>query len=280
VFRGSVAAAGLVTPWVLRGPRYTRLLPDIYAPSALPVDLELRSRAAYLWADGTGTLTGYSAATLLGAGCAPIDAPAALAVPHAHSRRQAGLRVSRAVLAPDECREEQEVRLTGPLRTAYDLARWLEEIEAVVAVDALCRVSGMKPVEVLEFARRYPGSRGCARLPQVIRLADPRAESAMETRLRLVLVLAGLPLPVAQYPVFGRSGNVVACVDLAYPAHRIAIEYDGADHFTVQRSVLDGTRGTRLADLGWRVYRYFAHDVYRNPARIVAEIARALGLAL
>jgi very-short-patch-repair endonuclease len=270
------SAAGLVTPGVLRGPRYTRLLPDVYAPSALPVDLALRSRAAYLWADGAGTLTGYSAATLLGA---PSDAPAELAVPRAHPRRHAGVRVSRAVLAPDECREQQDLRLTVPLRTAYDLARWVEPTEAVVAVDALCRAGGMKPVEVLEFARRYPGSRGCAQLPQVIRLADPGAESAMETRLRLVLVHGGLPVPVAQYPVLDRSGHVLAWLDLAYPTRWIAIEYDGADHFSAQRSVLDGKRATRLADLGWRVYRYYARDVYRNPARILAEIARALGLA-
>jgi hypothetical protein len=278
VFRGSVAvAAGLVSPGELRGPRYNRLLPDVYAPAALPVDLVLRSRAAYLWAGGSGVLTGYSAAELLGAECAPKDAPAELAVPGAHPRWPAGVRVSRAVLAPDEYRTYREVRLTTPLRTAYDLARRADLTEAVVAVDALCREFGMKPAEVLEFAGRHPGSRGCAQLPDVVALADPRAESPMETRLRLLLVRAGLPVPLTQYPVLDRGGHVLAWVDLAYPSHLIAIEYEGADHFAAERVLRDAHRGTRLTDLGWRVYRYFARDLYRHPHRIVAEISRGLG---
>ena len=66
-FRGAEAvSAGLVTRRVLRGPRYRRLFPDVYAPASLASDLALRSRAAYLWAGGQGILGGYSAAELLG----------------------------------------------------------------------------------------------------------------------------------------------------------------------------------------------------------------------
>jgi hypothetical protein len=281
VFRGSVAvAAGLVTPGVLRGPRYRRLMPDVYAVRTLPVDLALRSRAAYLWADGAGVLTGYSAAALLGVDVAPRDAPAELAVPGAHPRSPAGVRVGRAVLAPDEHCEHpahRGVRLTTPVRTAYDLARRIELTEAVVAADALCREFGTKPAEVLEFARRYPGARGCARLPEVVRLADPRAESPMETRLRMLLVRGGLPAPLAQFPVLDQAGHPLAWLDLAYPHHLVAIEYEGADHFAADRVLRDAHRGTRLTDLGWRLYRYFARDIYRNPARILGEIGRALG---
>jgi hypothetical protein len=78
-FRGSHAvAAGLVTPDRLRGPRYRRLLPDVYAPVvAEPLDLLLRSLAAYRLVEGRGVLSGYSAAVPLDAGCAPrLDAPA------------------------------------------------------------------------------------------------------------------------------------------------------------------------------------------------------------
>jgi hypothetical protein len=59
---------------------------------------------------------------------------------------------------------------------------------------------------------------------------------------------------------------VVATVDLAYPADLVAIEYEGADHFTDLRVLRVGGRYTRLAALGWRVYRYFAPDVYGRPA--------------
>jgi very-short-patch-repair endonuclease len=153
--------------------------------------------------------------------------------------------------------------------------------DAVVAVDALAGRFGFAPEEVLGHAERYRaeryrGARGTLRLPEVIRLAAPAAESAMESRLRLTLVLAGLPPPVVRYPIVGERAEIVTTVDLAYPEALVAIEYEGADHLTEQQVRRDGRRYTRLADLGWRVYRYFAGDVYRCPDRIVAEIHRAL----
>ena len=98
----------------------------------------------------------------------------------------------------------------------------------------------------------------------------------METRLRLVLELAGLPRPAAQYPVTDERARVVATVDLAYPAELVAIEYEGAEHFTDLRVRRDGGRYTRLAALGWRVYRYFASDVYGRPDQIVNDMRQAL----
>jgi very-short-patch-repair endonuclease len=38
----------------------------------------------------------------------------------------------------------------------------------------------------------------------------------------------------------------------------------------------DAGRYTRLVDRGWRIYRYTKYDVYGDPGRIVAELARAL----
>jgi len=81
-FRGSHAiAAGLVTRGRLRGPRFQRLLPDVYCRAAAAPDLLLRSLAAYRLVEGRGVLSGYSAALLLGAACAPHpDAPAEVTV--------------------------------------------------------------------------------------------------------------------------------------------------------------------------------------------------------
>jgi very-short-patch-repair endonuclease len=51
----------------------------------------------------------------------------------------------------------------------------------------------------------------------------------METRIRLVIVFAGLPVPVLQHPV----GPYL--LDMAYPAIRLAVEYDGQTHRTQER---------------------------------------------
>lgn len=182
-------------------------------------------------------------------------------------------------MATDEVRLVRGMEVTTGERTAYDLARREPLTEAVVAVDALGARFGFPPTELLEFARRYPRARGVRRLPEVVALADPRAESPMESRLRLLLVAARLPHPCVQYPVRDRSRRVVATVDLAYPTERIAVEYEGGEHFTPERGSRDVYRYTRLTDLGWRVYRYTAADVYRRPTEVVAEVARALPFA-
>ena len=102
-FRGTDATAnGLVTRGVLRGPRFRRLLPDVYAPAALPPDLALRSRAAYLWASGRGVLTGWSAAELLSTWRAPDHAPAELTMLGRHPPAPGGLILRQDRLADDE----------------------------------------------------------------------------------------------------------------------------------------------------------------------------------
>lgn len=276
-FRGSTAVAdGCVTANVLRGPRYRRLFPDVYAATELKPDLALRSRAAFLWKQGAGVLAGHSAAEIYVARCSPADAAVEIVVPGQHLRGPPGVLVRRDLLAADERRRYRDVEVTTPVRTAYDLARRGTVTEAVVAVDALTARFGFAPAEVLDLAARYPRARGRRRLAEVVGHAEPLSDSAMETRLRMLLVLAGLPRPKAQHCVTDHRGRIVAYADLAYPERRIAIEFDGAEHFEPQRTRRDIRRGTRLTGLGWAVFRYLADDVYRTPERTVGEVREAL----
>ena len=277
VFFGTEAlTSGAVTPASLRGTRFQRLLPNVYASASLAPDLHLRSRAAYLWASGRGVLTGHSATELWSARCAPNDALPELTIAGEHVRAPRGLRLHQFEPADDERRCRFGVELTTPLRTAYDLARRGTLVDAVVAVDALAGRFGFTPAELLTFAQRYPAARGTLRLPEIAALVEPAAGSAMETRLRLVLELAGLPRPEVQYPIVDERARLVATVDLAYPEALAAIEYEGADHFTDLRVLRDGGRYTRLAALGWRVHRYFATDVYNRPEQIIDDMRKAL----
>jgi hypothetical protein len=66
----------------------------------------------------------------------------------------------------------------------------------------------------------------------------------METRIRLVIVFAGLPVPVLQHPV----GPYL--LDMAYPAIRLAVEYDGQTHRTQKRALRDLTRQAYLSGKG------------------------------
>ena len=109
-----------------------------------------------------------------------------------------------------------------------------------------------------------------------IPLLEPRTDSPMETRLRLLIVRAGLPRPVANLDVVV-DGGWLARPDLSYPALMIAIEYDGDHHRTDRRQwQRDIGRRRGLEDAGWLLVIVTADDVLRRPHEIVARIGRAI----
>ncbi|MBB6381238.1 very-short-patch-repair endonuclease [Pseudonocardia eucalypti] len=221
-------------------------------------------------------LVGYSAATMLGADCAPEWAPAEVALPHALDA-QPGLRVCRDRIEPADVAEAHNCLVTTAARTAWDLARRLDLVEAVVAVDALARLGAFRPVDLLTCRAKTPGARGCRRLDRVIELADPRAESPAETRLRVGLVLEGLPGPEVQYKILDEYGFVLARVDLAYPSAKLAIEYDGRNHLERRRWERDRERDTRLSGYGWQTLRFGHNDlraIHQTASKVCALLAR------
>jgi very-short-patch-repair endonuclease len=270
-FRGSDAvAAGLVTSKALRGPRFRRLFTGIYVRADVEVTFEVRSRAAYLLLDGRGVLGGFSAAELLGASCAPLDAPAEVIAAFGGMRPRPGLLVRHDELAPDEVTHVAGWAVTSPLRTAYDLARRLPLVEAVVALDALAFGQKIAPADVLLLARRHLGSRGSARLPEAVALANALAESPMETRIRLALHFAGISPPVLQHPVGPYR------LDLAYPELMVAVEYDGRHHLEADQALSDLHRATYLGRCGWIVLRFRAAVVLGRPRWLAATVRDTL----
>ncbi|HEY3258843.1 MAG TPA: DUF559 domain-containing protein [Pseudonocardiaceae bacterium] len=278
-FRGSEAVQdGLVTRGELFGPNYLRLFPDIYLPKAGTLSLSIRSMAAYLLVELYGVLVGYSAAELLGASCAPRDADAEVGVPGRSLRDQPGLRVHRDRLADDEITEVMGMLVTTPKRTAYDLARWLQLHEAVVAVDALARIGRFQPSEILSIRERYPRARWRCRVPGVVGLADRGAESVMETRCRLVLIQRGLPRPTTQYRVRDATGRIVARLDMAYPGRRVGVEFDGRPHRDGAQAARDQRRDNALAAMGWVVLRFGTDDVLRRPDELAQRVRDTLAV--
>jgi hypothetical protein len=117
------------------------------------------------------------------------------------------------------------------------------------------------------------GGRGIGRLRKVTELTEPAAESPMETRLRLLLVLAGLPRPHVQVSLHDRQGRFLGRPDLYYPDQRLGLEYDGGSH---RKSLAeDDRRQNRLQSAGIRLLRFTAPDVYSSPELVVGQV-RAL----
>ena len=220
----------MLTPAVLAGPRFRRLFPDVYVSADVEPNLAVRSHAAAVLVGDRGVLGGFSAAELLGASCGPLVAPAEVIVPR-RRRAPPGLIVRVEDVPPTERWRVQAVAVTSPVRTALDLACRGSVVEAVVAVDALAHRFAFPPHEVIRCAYDHPGRRGAARLPRVVKLAHSDAESPMETRIRLAIVLDGLPAPQLQVPVGPYR------LDMAYPELLLGVEYDGREHLDQRRAV-------------------------------------------
>jgi hypothetical protein len=212
-------------------------------------------------------LGGYSAAELLDADVAPRGAPAEVIVP-VRARAHLGLRIVRGTVDAADQAVVEGCQVTTPPRTAWDLARGLPSVEAVIAVDALAHRHGFAPALLLARRAAAPGARGCRGLDKVVALADPRSESPQESRLRLGLVLAGLPPPAVQYRILDEYGFVLARVDLAYPDSKLAVEYDGSAHFDARRARLDRQRDAELAGYGWQTLRLVADDIWTMPQTV------------
>jgi len=273
-FRGSSAvAAGLLTPGVLRGRRYRRLFPDVYAPAILEVDLALRARAAGVLVAGRGVVAGYAAAELWGASCGPADAPVDVLLPYDY--RCDGLRTRRERIDPDELMCLGPTPITTSDRVAFDLARWAPDLtERVAAVDALAHCCRVDLDAVRALRNRHLGVHHAAVIAQVLALADARAESPMESRARMALHLGGLPAPAVQHPVIARGARYY--LDLAYPEVRLAIEYDGAEHRTQRRARRDLVREAALTAAGWHIVRFDADVMLFRPDRLVAAVRAEL----
>lgn len=204
-FRGSVAVAdGLLSGRMLRGPEWRRLLPDVYVHASAALDHRTSCDAVALILPSGAAIGGASAAYLWGVNLLAHDGPVTVVVPRvARMRPHNGVRIVRSTLPAADVTRFAGLPVTTPLRTAFDLAR-SARVEGVVALDALLH----RRVVKLDALHTYAGSHarwpGMPILAEALSLAEPLAESPMETRLRLLLVDAGLPRPVAQHQVSDR----------------------------------------------------------------------------
>src|SRR5260370_33111117 len=159
--------------------------------------------------------------------CVPIEVP----MPEpAGCRRRAGAVVSRTRIGRDEIVRRRGLSTTSALRTVVGLGGRDPLTEGVVVADLFLH-EGLVSVDDLRcYVAEHPGTKGVARLRRVVDLAEPKAESAMESRLRMLLVLARLPRPEVQVSVHDEEGRVLARPDLLYRRQRLAIELDGGNH--------------------------------------------------
>ncbi|MGH3649464.1 MAG: endonuclease domain-containing protein, partial [Acidimicrobiia bacterium] len=172
----------------------------------------------------------------------------------------------------------ERVRVTNVVRTAFDLAGALEFNEFDAMAEALI-LAGRMELRHLErmtnqLARRgKPGSRSARDFIAIRSGTDSRA-TILERKGHAALVAAGLPSPIAQFPIPWDPGRRF---DDAYPDAMLAIEWDSRA-WHEQRAAMraDRKRDREAALHGWFVARFTWQDVTENPADVGATVAALL----
>jgi very-short-patch-repair endonuclease len=96
----------------------------------------------------------------------------------------------------------------------------------------------------------------------------------METRLRWLLIQAGLPRPEVQTDLRNGAARFIGRADLYYPSARLVLEYDGGYHR--ERMTADNQRQNLLINAGYQVLRFTATDIYNRADVVAAQVRAAL----
>jgi hypothetical protein len=162
---------------------------------------------------------------------------------------------------------------TAPAWTAVEVARQLHRPRALATLDAALRSRDCTVKDLEDAVDEQRGRRGIVAVRQLMPFADGRAESAMESEARLVMIDHGLPLPELQYPILGRDGELWR-VDFAWPEYRLVAEYESVDwHAGRDEMLRDKTRWGKIQELGWTIIPIVVDDVRREPGRLAERIA-------
>ena len=167
------------------------------------------------------------------------------------------------------------IRTTSPDRTAVDTARWADRLgDAVAVCDAVLRRGDVTKYQLDALLARFRSWPGVARARRAIELADPRAESPLESHSRVMFAEQDLPAPESQVEIV-EGDRVIARVDFLWREMSTIGEADGRLKYSIGEAVYrEKRREDRLRELGFEVVRWDFSDLRFNP-RAAADRIRA-----
>ena len=267
-------AAGLTRNSLQSAP-WRRIFRGVWIHVDRPDTLEMRLAAVRLVLPARAVVCGLTAAWLHGLDVrreSDLDIHVSFAKGE-RVRRRPGLVVCQETLEPSDIVVIGGLRVTSALRTTFDCLRLLRGWDRLVVADAM---TNNRLVTIDELRGYFASKRRLRNLrigEALIDEIEPKAESPMETRMRLVLIDGGNPRPEAQVHVFDARGNFVGRADLGYEALHLAIEYDGALHWKQRRE--DDRRRDAMREAGWTVIVFSADDIFKTPQATAARVKRA-----
>jgi hypothetical protein len=173
-----------------------------------------------------------------------------------------------------ETDEIDGLRVTTPLRTAWDLGRVRWPDEAIAGVSMMHRLGPYEPEEFLAGIEQFRGHRWITTLRGIGPIADRRFESPPEAVLGLHCHQARFPM-TPQVEVTTVTGEFVARLDLANEDLLAAVEYDGAEwHSSPAQQVHDRERRLDAGREGWLVEAFTKSDLFTRTGDADVRIRR------
>ncbi|WP_326967805.1 hypothetical protein [Arthrobacter sp. CG_A4] len=258
----------------------------IYLPAGRRLEITERARVltaatpgAWVSHDTAAVLTRLGLPPWLG-DCHSIH----LSKPHELPRvRRAGVTGHRVRCIPGELTDVDGVPVTAPPRTWLDLAAVLPLNYLIALGDQIIRIprpgleQRSEPHAYKEglrlLIRQHPNMKGVEKARLALDEMRVGADSFPETFLRLALLEARLPEPELQMRLDPDDTRSPAA-DMGYRKFRIAIQYDGAPHLTLQQQSRDIRRDETFRRAGWAYFKANADDLADGFEGVIARIKR------
>jgi len=227
---------------------------------------------AAVLACGPGAALSHRSALELQGAAKPSQRLPAVTVP-GEGRSTAGIEVHRSrTLTPADRTTIDNIPCTSVARTLLDFAEVASPKQLARAVEAeRLRIFDGRAVE--RVLSRASGRHGATRLREALAdWTDPAFTRSDVERMMLDLIAeAGLPTPNANTFVAGHE------VDLHWPEQRLVVEIDSLGwHSTRPALERDRIRDADYDEAGFRVRRFTARQIERDPAFVVDRVKRAL----
>ncbi|TKA08386.1 type IV toxin-antitoxin system AbiEi family antitoxin domain-containing protein [Actinacidiphila oryziradicis] len=268
---------------IVRAGRWVPLARGSYWVTVAPDGPSLRTRVrAVMLSYGSRVVAVHeTAARLYGIeGLPKDDGILQLAVLTGHSMRgRPGVAISRLDLPPEAYHVVNGIRLTTPARTCADLLWRMDRPHAVSMLDSALHKGVLGPGDRSAVAAQLWNRPNAEQARSWLDLADPRAESPLETRVRLACLDDGLPSPVLQWRIPDPHQRSDWRIDLGWPAQLVGLEADGREeHDKPEALHRDRFRQNRLVTLvpGLTLLRVTWADTYA-PGPFLSRLREALG---
>lgn len=142
-------------------------------------------------------------------------------------RKERGIQQHSGLLLPADVVTRNGVLVTSPTRTALDITTVADVETGLVLANHFLHEGLTSPEELATryaLMNHWPNT---LHTDLVLRLADGRIESVLETRFLHLCWRQALPAPIPQYEVRDAFGRVVARLDFAWPELGVYVECDG-----------------------------------------------------